>query len=855
MFMSSSGCFVEERAGLMDISSWFVSAKSEVPSSWGHSADCCSWEGITCDNSTRRIFRINLPEMYRSVCTYGNDGSTSIEAMEVPCWNLNLMIFSSFRELQLLDFSRNNACLQNFDGLQGLSKLKYLNLSHNTFIGPIPGSIGKLVTLEILNLSGNNMSGSLQNTGLLNLRNLRELHLESNQLTGSLPASAFLPPCLEYLDLSENLFQGHIPINSSWKCSSSLQTIRLSENMLSGKFDFFWLRNCTKLKKIDLSRNTDLVVQVKLHGWVPKFDLKTLILSWCNLDKSIITEPHFLRSQPHLRVLDLSNNNLPGNMPNWLFTKEATLVYLDLSNNSLVGLLDLILQHQTNLQLMNISLNHIEGQLPANISSVFPNLSIIDVSHNMISGVVSSSLCNIGSMEVLDLSNNKFTGALPSCLFTDCSALEILKLSNNSLDGIILDGASNLSFVREIYLDNNKFEGTLPVNLSGNVEVMDLHDNKMSGQLETSLWNLPSLEAFSLAGNGFTGEIPPGICGLTSLLMLDLSDNYFTGHIAECDITLPLWFLNVSWNSLSSFPSAFFNSSYIAVLDLSHNQFTGNIEWTQYLYQIKVLLLSRNKFEGQISSNICHLQYLSIIDISHNLLSGSIPPCIGGIPFEDSDTYFYYWLTVTDGLFGGGVVDMDFTYDIHYDLQGFTFTTKGNPYTYGRNFFMSMSGIDLSANMLSGQIPEEIGNLSHIKSLNLSNNFLTGSIPATFGSLSEIESLDLSENRLNGSIPWQLTRLSSLEVFSVAYNNLSGCLPDSGQFGTFDMESYRGNDNFRSCTSSSAPVASNGTEGNVSDDSDPILYVVTAVSFVLAFWATVAFIFCHSFGHRVILKL
>jgi hypothetical protein len=124
-----------------------------------------------------------------------------------------------------------------------------------------------------------------------------------------------------------------------------------------------------------------------------------------------------------------------------------------------------------------------------------------------------------------------FTGEVPSCLFTDCSALSVLKVSNNSLGGMILDGVSNLSFVGEIYLDNNKFHGTLPRNLSGNVNIMDLHNNKMSGELNTSLWNLPFLGALSLASNGLTGNIHPGICTLTSLLMLDLSDNYFTGSI------------------------------------------------------------------------------------------------------------------------------------------------------------------------------------------------------------------------------------------------------------------------------------------------------------------------------------
>ncbi|KAM3392861.1 hypothetical protein ACQJBY_013811 [Aegilops geniculata] len=855
MLPSSSSCLREERAALIDISSWFMSAKSEVPSSWGHGDDCCPWEGITCDNSTRRILRLDL----HHIRIHNSDGSTSFEPMEAACWNLNLAIFSSFRELQLLDFSSNSACLQNFDGLQGLSKLKYLDLSYNSFIGDISGFVNKMVSLEVINLNRNNMSGVLQNTGLNNLQNLRELHMGSNQLSGSLPASIFGLPRLEYLDLSENLLEGHIPINSSWKCSSLLQTIRLSKNKLGGKFDFFWLRNCTKLKQIDLSRNTDLLVQVKMHGWVPKFELRTLMLSWCNLDKSMLTEPHFLRTQHHLEFLDLSNNDLSGSMPNFLFTNEATLVYLDLSNNSFVGSLYPIWQNQTDLQVVNISLNRIEGQLPANISSMFPNLVILDVSHNNISEVVPSSLCNIGSIEIMDLSNNKFTGEVPSCLFTDCSTLVVLKLSKNNLGGVILDGASNLA-AAEIYLDNNKFEGTLPRNLSGNVRIMDLHDNNMSGALDISLWNLPSLAALSLARNSLTGNIHPEICKLTSLELLDLSDNYFLGLIPHCSSTLPLLFLSISGNSLSGSPNAFFNSSFITALDLSRNQFTGNLEWTRYVSKISLLLLGRNKFEGQISSNICRLQYLSIIDISHNKLSGSVPRCIGGIPFQDPELEAnpFYWPTTSISYFGegGGVSDVtDLSYNSHYELQGFTFTTKGIPRTYGRNFFMSMSGIDLSANMLSGEIPMEMGNLSHIKSLNLSNNLFTGSIPATFANLSEIESLDLSENRLSGSVPWQLTRLSSLAVFSVAYNNLSGCLPASGQFSTFDMDSYKGNNNLRSCTSSSGPMAPNGIAGSVAGDSDPILYVVSAISFVLAFWATVAFVFCHAFGRRVVLKL
>jgi hypothetical protein len=51
-------------------------------------------------------------------------------------------------------------------GLQGLTKLRYLNLSENSFIGnDTIGSLGKLASLEVLHLFRCNISGALPNTG------------------------------------------------------------------------------------------------------------------------------------------------------------------------------------------------------------------------------------------------------------------------------------------------------------------------------------------------------------------------------------------------------------------------------------------------------------------------------------------------------------------------------------------------------------------------------------------------------------------------------------------------------------------------------------------------------------------
>ncbi|CAO2832209.1 unnamed protein product [Amaranthus hypochondriacus] len=139
----------------------------------------------------------------------------------------NLAIFSLANNF--LNGSSIFECLFNLSGIN--TQLVHLDLSHNSFSGPIPNEIGNLQSLRYLKLSNNLLSNSIPDS-LHNLKSLAYLDLSHNSFSSSIPSFLGNMLCLTYLDLSDNLLIGVIP--PQLDRFSLLTSLNLSFNRLSG---------------------------------------------------------------------------------------------------------------------------------------------------------------------------------------------------------------------------------------------------------------------------------------------------------------------------------------------------------------------------------------------------------------------------------------------------------------------------------------------------------------------------------------------------------------------------------------------------------------------------------------------
>lgn len=533
----SNGLWID-RSALLAFKKGILVDPQNMLSNWNETVHICKWNGVICSRNGERITKLDL-------------GSSYLQGTISPF-------------------------------LSNLSSLEYLDLSGNLLQGPIPSELGNLGSLTEFSLKGNLMQHEIPES-LGKLKKLLYINLSGNQLQGQLPPSLFSNcTALQYIDLSSNLFIGFIP-SEIGNHMPHLHNLYLYLNNLDGTIPVS-LSNASQLTDLDLENNF-LTGRLPSEAVMHMHQLESLHLSYNKLssdDGNTNLMPFFtsISNLTHLRELELSGNNLGGELPSIIGLMHVNLSEIHLENNLIQGAIPSNIANLSNLTLLNLSSNLLNGIIPLEIS-LLPKLERLCLSNNSLQGEIPASLGALSHLGLLDLSRNKLSGPIPTTI-EKLTQLRRLILNDNMLSGTIPANLGKCTSIEILDLSHNKVTGTIPAEVAGLGDMtiyFNLSNNFLGGMLPLELSKMDKIRAIDLSSNNFTGEIPANFDGCLAVELINLSHNSLQGSVPKSlGNLISIKSLDLSYNHLSSeIPASLENSITLIELNLSYNNFSGSI--------------------------------------------------------------------------------------------------------------------------------------------------------------------------------------------------------------------------------------------------------------------------------------
>ncbi|KAJ1443715.1 Leucine-rich repeat [Sesbania bispinosa] len=623
-------CHEDESHALLQFKKGFVISKfaSYNPlsypkiASWNGSTDCCSWDGIECDEQRGNVIGVDLSSSH----LFG-----SMDA------NTTLFHLPHLQRLNLADNDFNYSQIPStIAGIFHLPNLRQIDVGYNQDLtGNIP-DFHSSPLISLLQLAGTSFYGSIPSS-LGNLTHLTYLGLGWNNFSGSIPSSFGNLTQLTFLGLGYNKFKGHL--------SSCLQ-------------------NLTKLQTLDVGFNEFTIESETISRICKLSKINVLVLSFLNLNSEI---PPCFVNLTQISMLSLSNSNLGGEIPSWIMNL-TNLCYLALEENNLKGKIPDSLFQLEILELLSLGNNSLQGELELDKFLNLKKLIYVDLSFNKISLIRGKNPSNatFPQIQVLNLASCNLV-EFPKFL-GDLNELTSLYMPYNSLTGKIPPLICNFKFLVHLDLSFNNLSGMVPTclgNFSQSLEILMLQGNKLSGLIPQTYMMKSSLKMIDLSNNNLQGQLPRAMVNCRMLEYLDVSYNqindsfpFWLGALPELKVIAlhhnqlhgPIWcpmtctfpnFTSLCSLTMSSLKFAFRNNP-----DLKSMK-TSNMSQLQYEHstwkwigrchrRLKGALfahLSNNMLTGRIPSSLGKLSNLEALDLSLNSLSGKIPQQLTELTF------------------------------------------------------------------------------------------------------------------------------------------------------------------------------------------------------------------------------
>jgi len=734
----------------------------------------------------------------------GSVYSTSTEYYDVGGYYYNGYYYSDTKENYLDNTNADDygyyyrRRLRRDSSSRSKRHLRRLNANTNTngLSGPLP-TLDKAKNLKEIFLADNSLTGSIPYTFLAGIEDKTKnifIDLENNYLTGVVPASL-----TQFNDLDIYLGGNEFSDIASGLC--------MMKEWLGGRVAE---NDCNAIL---CPKNTFSASGMNDSDYACEPCPASTVAPFMG-SLECISEAEQIEKDER-RILEAIYNALNGanwlSQENWMdkdtsfcewhgitcISGKESVQAISLQKNGLVGTMPGTVFHMVNLQELNLADNQ------------------ITVSFEHIDDASSLEYINIGATLTPSLSGIDKAPAL-----TDLHAND---LQLNSVPEEIF----SLTSLRILYLSNNQFVSNIPDFSSlTNLAFFQCERCDFTGKIPAWFGDLVKLEYLSLAGNMLTGEIPSSLMQLPSLSHLNLSDQAprgggLTGNLPSFSALLNLKELYLNKNKISgSIPDDFLEAVYgeSVVVDLRKNEISGSIPLILAESFDDLTLLLANNHITDIPQSICDLQPgWNKGDLKQYGCDGFLCPKGSYSPIgRKAEGDFFDCISCEDtsadayNFFGstscGTSQQLDALEALYMSLDGPDW--KNSDGWLENDSFCSWYGIEcddvgehvtslmLDENGLSGDVPEEIFSLTSLTHIRMKMNDITFDFDG-IEQLSKLETLYLSETKITSlkgigkaktlrkfdatgtninAIPDEMYNLSNLEELYLNYCTIQGSL-------------------------------------------------------------------------------
>lgn len=448
-----------------------------------------------------------------------------------------LLKFDEENHLEVLILENSGLKGQIPSSIGSLNTLVVLNLEGNKLSGDteIFGSFDRAIEMY---LGNNDFSGDLSR-GFAWLDKIEVLGLGNLGLTGEFPNFLVKNKKLRVLELHGNNFTGSPSSGDFMKLFGVLESITLNDNpTLSGQQEFredlgqhaeVWPLKIF-IDELDDEDKETLLAQEKavltaFADLTDKADVKAWLTDPKKAQGDVTENPHVrFDNDGFVRMLDLNEMGmateavLPFDIGNL-----SKLRALYIADQKFIAPFPVSMKKLVHLRHMSLRNSPLSGEFPIEIFGAFDDLRTLDIRGS------SDPLSQHKLALMMDVFVDNCTVS-----YDEEAVQEIFKKEKDLLEN--LAALTENQEIKDAFLSEEKEvkigeKVVLQRNAFGFVKFLDFSESGLAGELPRTLGDLVMVERLLLEGNKITGSLPDSIAQMKGLKSLDLSANKLSGPL------------------------------------------------------------------------------------------------------------------------------------------------------------------------------------------------------------------------------------------------------------------------------------------------------------------------------------